>query len=99
MASDRTLKRRSTEIEQVRELVSKGSSMEQLKFEVKALTKQEREGLLESAITSPVTIPCDDVLAMKADLSVTWSKLRVLRRCAIIRECMYTIHYGLLTGG
>lgn len=81
MASTRTLKRRSLEIESVREVISKGSSMEQLQYEIKTLSKQDRESLLESAISSPLVIPSAEVLAMKADLSVTWSKLRTLRRC------------------
>ena len=92
VASNRTLKRRSSEIEQVRDLVSKGSSMEQLKFEVKGLTKEERENLLDFALSSPLVIPCEDVLAMKADLSITWSKLRDLRRCVVITVWMYTMN-------
>lgn len=62
----------------VREIVSKGSSAEQLQYDVKTLTKEEREVLLDE--TGPVAIPAEEVLAMKADLSITWSKLRVLRR-------------------
>lgn len=67
-------------MEQVRDMVSKGCSTDQLKYELKTLSKGEREELLDSAIDSPITIRCDEVLAMKADLSITWSKLRVLRR-------------------
>lgn len=91
MASNRTLKRRSTEIEHVRDLVSKGSSTEQMQYELKTLTKQEREKLLDSVISSPIVIPCDEVLAMKADLSITWSKLRDLRRYVVIKA--YTQYF------
>lgn len=91
MASSRTLKRRSTELEHVRDLVSKGSSTEQLKYELKVLSKQDRESLLDSATSSPILIPCEEVLAMKADLSITWKKLRILRRCATC--IIYTASY------
>ena len=66
----------------VREVVSKGASSKQLEHEVKLLTKAERETLLESAMGDmpAIAIPADQVLAMKADLSITWNKLRVLRR-------------------
>ena len=42
----------------------------------------ERESLLDSVMGSEnsVDISADEVLAMKTDLSLTWSKLRVLRR-------------------
>lgn len=64
----------------MRELVSKGSPKEQLLYEVKSLSKQERESLLHSVLSKPIVISANDVLAMKADLSITWNKLRHLRR-------------------
>ena len=64
LASARTLKRRSGELELVREIVSKGASHDQLKHEVKTLTKEERESLLDSAVgQSALVIPADEVLA------------------------------------
>lgn len=80
VASTKTLKRRSSEIEQVRDLVSKGSSTEQMQHEFKMLSEQERESLLGTVLSTPVVISSDEVLAMKADLSITWNKLRDLRR-------------------
>ncbi len=81
-ASRWNLRRSSDEIGVVRNIISKGSSSAQLEFEVKTLTKSERESLLDSAIggESSVAIPAEDVLAMKADLCLTWKKLRVFRR-------------------
>jgi hypothetical protein len=77
-ASAQTLKRGGGV---VREMVSKGASHDQLKHELKTLTKEERDDLLDSAVgQSPLVIQADEVLAMKADLSITWSKLRHLRR-------------------
>lgn len=82
IASKWTLRRRSGEIEAFRNFLSMGSPSVQLEDEVKMLTKQGRESLLDSVMgyESGVAIPADDVLAMKADLSLTWKKLRVLRR-------------------
>lgn len=71
-ASRRTLKRRSDELGNVRTLVSKGSSLEQLQNEVKTLTKMERESLLDQASIREMSasIPAEDILAMKTDLSI-----------------------------
>lgn len=67
---------------QVREVISKGASADQLQHELKMLTKADRQSLLDLASVrdAATVIPPSDVLAMKADLSITWSKLRVLRR-------------------
>ncbi len=78
-------------MEQVRGILSKGSSMEQLQSELTVLGKAERQLLLGKVIgrDSTVVIPAEDLLAMKADLSITWSKLRELRRYDLI---MYMKH-------
>lgn len=76
IASDRTL---STAIELVRELVSKGASEEQLHYEVKTLSKEERQSLLHQASStndSTITVSPNDVLAMKSDLSIPWNIFR-----------------------
>ena len=69
-------------MEAVREVVSKGASAQQFQHEIKALTRDEREALLDSVLKDQpsITIPADQVLAMKADLSITWNKLRDMRR-------------------
>ena len=61
--------------------MSKGSSME-LQSELAVLGKDERQKLLGKVMgkDSALRIPADDIVAMKADLSLTWSKLRGLRR-------------------
>lgn len=62
--------------------MSKGSSKEQLQSELTVLGKDERQKLLGTVMgkDSVLRIPADDIVAMKADLSLTWSKLRGLRR-------------------
>ena len=72
----------------VRSVVSKGSPVEQLQYEMKSLTKADREAILDGAFgdKSSIVIPADQVLAMKADLSITWTKLRVMRRYNGINE-------------
>ena len=69
-------------MEQVRDVISKGSSVDQLQYELKVLTKEDRQSLLDTASVHDVStvIPPSEVLAMKSDLSITWSKLRILRR-------------------
>ena len=47
--------------------------------EVKALPKAARQDLLNEA-SLPLEIPADHALAMKANLSISWNKLRTLRR-------------------
>ena len=66
----------------MRDILSKGSPLAQLQHEVTTLTKMEKESLLDSVMGSEnsVEIPADEVLAMKTDLSLTWSQLRVLGR-------------------
>jgi hypothetical protein len=64
----------------VREITSGGDTTAQLAAEIKALSKAEREELLQQA-QLPVLIPTNHALAMKADLGIPWSKLRILRRC------------------
>lgn len=66
----------------MRDIVSKGAVVEQLQHELKTLTKEDREAILDVAMDGApsIVIPADQVLAMKADLSITWNKLRVMRR-------------------
>ena len=78
-ASRRTLKRRTEQIGRIRSLSSGGDSTAQLRAEIKSLSKEEREELLQQA-GLPVHIPIDHSLAIKADLGIPWRKLRILRR-------------------
>ncbi len=71
--------RRAEVLETVREVASGGDSTSQLAAEVNYLSKSQREELLQQ-VQLPVVIPADHALAMKADLAIPWTKLRVLRR-------------------
>ena len=85
-------------MEQVREVLSKGSSMEQLQSELTVLGRDQRQSILESVLGrgKAISIPADEVLAMKADLSITWSKLRVMRRYSTGSESTHNyIHIPL----
>ncbi len=79
-ASSRTVKRRARVLETVREVTSGGDGTSQLAAEVNCLTKVQREELLQQVQLLPLAIPVDHALAMKADLSIPWTKLRVLLR-------------------
>ena len=78
-ASSRTVKRRIEVLETIREVTSGGDSTSQLAAEVNHLSKVQREELLQQ-VQLPLVISADHALAMKADLAIPWTKLRVLRR-------------------
>lgn len=69
-------------MEQVREVLSKGAALDQLQHELKTLTKEDRQSLLVQAGVhdAKAVIPANDVLAMKADLCISWNEMRILRR-------------------
>ena len=79
-ASSKTIHTRCQEMECVRDLVSSGSSPQQL-AEVRVLSSDERQKLLTDAGFS-IEIAATKGLAMKADLGIPWNKLRVIRRHA-----------------
>ena len=80
-ASQKTRHRRSLSLHTVREVVSGGSSSVQLLDEAKQCSSTERERLIEELQHGlKVVIPASDLIAMKADLALPWSKLRVVRR-------------------
>ncbi len=78
-ASRRTVGRRSDFLSAVRQIASGGDSSEQFAAELQAISKSEREDIIQSAQLS-VVVPVDHSLAMKADLGIPWTKLRILRR-------------------
>ena len=78
-ACRKTIQRRSHCLGKLRTAISGGDVVTQLRSELRCLSKEERQELLQSA-GLPVVIPPDHALALKADLSIPWSKLRVIRR-------------------
>lgn len=78
-ASRWTVRRRTRDIGRFRSMASVGDSSAQLAAEVRSLSTEEREQLLSQA-QLPIHIPPDHALALKADLSIPWNKLRTLRR-------------------
>ena len=83
-ASQKTVLRRSHCLSTLREAVSGGEAVTQLQSEVRCLSKEERQELLRGA-GLPVVIPADHALALKADLSLPWAKLRTVRQ--VISYC------------
>lgn len=65
-------------LDSVRDFVSGSDSSTQLSAEVKHLSQSEREELLQE-VKLPVVILADHSLAMKADLAIPWTKLRLLQ--------------------
>ena len=73
-ASPKTIQRRVHHIREVRESLGMG-----LEEEVRVLSKERRQELLKE-VALPLEIPPEHTLAMKATLSISWNKLRTLRR-------------------
>lgn len=78
-ACTRTVSNRTKTLTHLRSSLSGGDSSVQLASEVKALTKEEREAVLQQAHL-PIHIPPNHALAMKADLALPWAKMRVISR-------------------
>lgn len=78
-ASTRTVKRRAEVLDTLREFSSGNDSSAQFAAEINYLSQPQREELLQQ-VQLPFVIPADHALAMKADLAIPWTKLRVLRR-------------------
>ena len=51
-----------------------------LEEEIRALPKERRQKLLKDSLPVQIQLPVDHSLAMKSNLSISWSKLRKLRR-------------------
>ena len=73
-ACARTVRRRMRQVLSLRDAV--GVSIED---EVNTLSKGKREQLLKD-IALPIAIPLDHTLTIKSNLSISWNKLRTLRR-------------------
>ena len=63
-------------LESVRDIVSGSDNSAQFAAEVNYLSQSQRD----QQVKLPVVIPADHSLAMKADLAIPWTKLRILRR-------------------
>lgn len=77
-ASYWTVRRRSSEMSTVRNVISGGAAAAQLQDELTILTDGERRELLKpvQARISPA-----DTLAMKVGTLLPWNKIRIMRRC------------------
>ncbi len=74
-----TKRRRSEEISKIRERLSMGDSEVQRADEMKCLSKEERDSIMKEA-NFHISVPPEQGLAMKADLCLSWNKLRIMRR-------------------
>ena len=62
----------------------------QIRDEIRQMTKNEREDLLKEA-SLPIEIPTHHALAIKADLAISWNKLRIIRRYIHIHVHIHNI--------
>ena len=77
-ASSKTMTRRTRALTSLRASISGGDTAIQMQSEFKALSKEEREALLQDCL--PLSIPPNHALAMKADLAIPWEKMRKITR-------------------
>ena len=80
-ASQRTRHRRTASLQTIRDVISGGSSAAQFVDESRSRSASERDMILEELQGGmKVVIPPSVSLAMKADLTLPWHKLRIVRR-------------------
>ena len=81
-ASKETIKTQTTELNKHRQLTSGGADAYQLEHEIKACSSADRERILSELHKGgfKVEVPVNQILGMKADLNIPWSKLREIRR-------------------
>ena len=78
-ASKRTLRRRSDELTQHRHVASGGSDLVQLRHEVKSLSNEDQKWLFQE-MEFKIEISAQTGLAMKANLCLSWNRMRTMRR-------------------
>lgn len=83
-AAPRTVRKRTQSLSNVRFAVAGGDSVAQIAHEVQSQERADREKLLSEIKKVDgnilVRIPVRTAVALKADLTIPWSKLRELRR-------------------
>ena len=79
-AAERTLRQRTAEIQQLRQVVSCSSSASQHADELKRMAKREQDQLLKDAGLATTSARHGAALAMKCDLHLPWYRLRQLRK-------------------
>ena len=81
-ASKETVRNRTTELSKHRRLASGGKDVHQLHAELKARSPAERQEILSELHKSgfKVEVPVRQILGLKADLNIPWTKLREVRR-------------------
>lgn len=81
-ATRETIRVRTAEISKHRHLTSGGANIVQLREEVRTCSSAEREQILSELHSGgfKVEVPVSQILGMKADLNIPWTKLREVRR-------------------
>ena len=81
-ASKETIRVQTAEITKHRHLTSGGADIVQLQDEVMVCSSAEREQILSEVHNGgfKVEVPVSQILGMKADLNIPWTKLREVRR-------------------
>ena len=81
-ATKETIRLRTAELSKHRHLASGGADVLQLREEIRARTPVERKQILSGLREGgfKVEVPVHQILGLKADLHIPWTKLREVRR-------------------
>ena len=79
-ASKRTVQRRNSEINMIRNFVSSADPTVQLGFELKSMSSEQQHNVLENAKLQPKRPPDNLLLSLKTQLNLTWQQSRGLKR-------------------
>ena len=81
-AATRTIYKRSHSLANVRLVVSAGDDTTQLTHKIHTCSQDEREKLIEEIrrTEGSFRISVEQSVALKADISIPWSKLRMIRK-------------------
>ena len=89
--TERTIRRQSTEIQQLRTVVSGGTRQTKQADEVLVLTKANQDKFLRQAgLKAKMSLAPGTALALKADMPLPWYRLRKLRHWPVAYLAVFT---------
>ena len=95
-ACSKTVRERARRMGDVREVVSGGDVALQLSREIQGQTPDEHQKILDELLSLPgafkIQVSPSESLALKSDLQIPWTKLRIMRRLSIICRCIMHVH-------
>ena len=103
-ACSKTVRERARRMGDVREVGSGGDVALQLAREIQGQTPDEHQKILDELLSLPgafkIQVSPSESLALKSDLQIPWTKLRIMRRLSTIitqmhNTCTYHAYIGV----